>query len=141
MATVSPSWMVWPSCTRISFTEPARGASTGISIFMDSRTMIGSPAWSRSPGFAVTSKTPLVMCAFFSSAIDGALLDHLGMQGAPAVIRVGHHAPEERDRRLDALDLAAIQRRAHALDRLASCPGARDQLHQQRIVVDGDGAS
>ena len=41
---MSPSWTVSPSLALTSVTVPARGASTGISIFMDSSTMIASPA-------------------------------------------------------------------------------------------------
>ena len=38
---MSPSCTVWPSATLISFTTPARGASTGNSIFIDTSTMTG----------------------------------------------------------------------------------------------------
>src|SRR5690242_14747936 len=72
-ATVSPSCTVWPSLTLISFTVPARGASTGISIFMDSSTMTGSPAATASPGLVETWKTTPVMWALTSSDIERSL--------------------------------------------------------------------
>src|SRR5262245_29729912 len=76
-ATVSPSCTVCPSRTRISFTAPARGASTGISIFIDSSTITGSPAATLSPTLAVTWNTTPVMCALISSAMERSLFDHL----------------------------------------------------------------
>src|SRR5512144_310588 len=72
-ATVSPSCTVWPSATLISRTLPARGASTGISIFMDSSTMTGSPAATASPGLVVSWKTTPVMWALTSSDIERSL--------------------------------------------------------------------
>src|SRR5690242_6171664 len=72
-ATVSPSCTVWPSLTLISFTVPARGASTGISIFMDSSTMTGSPAATASPGLVETWNTTPVMWALTSSDIERSL--------------------------------------------------------------------
>src|SRR5258708_2096898 len=86
--TVSPSCTVCPSRTRISFTAPARGASTGISIFMDSSTITGSPAATLSPTFAVTWKTTPVICALISSAMERSLFDHLSVHPAAAEIRV-----------------------------------------------------
>src|SRR2546421_11834849 len=94
---VSPSCTVCPSRTRTSFTAPARGASTGISIFMDSSTITGSPAASESPTLLVIWKTTPVMCALTSSAIERSLFDHLGMGAPLAEGRAPHHAEVERD--------------------------------------------
>src|SRR5262247_2939653 len=107
-ATTSPSWTVCPSCTLISLTAPARGASTGISIFIDSSTITGSPACTRSPAFVVTWKTTPVMCALISSAIERSLLHHLRVHFAPPEVRVGHDASGEGHGRLDALDRARL---------------------------------
>src|SRR5215813_14504569 len=104
---------------------------------MDSSTMTGSPAFSRSPGFAVTWNTIPVMWALISSGIEGSLFDHLGMHGTPAVVGMGHHPPEKGDRRLDAFDHAAVERVAHASDGLPPRRAAGDELQQQRVVVDG----
>src|SRR5215468_282279 len=114
VATVSPSWTVWPSVTVISFTRPARGASTGISIFIDSSTITGSPAATASPGLLVIWKTTPVMCAFTSSAIERSLFDHLGMGAPVAERRAPHHAQVERDGGLGALDGEGLERRLHA---------------------------
>jgi hypothetical protein len=46
---VSPSFTAWPSSHRISLTTPASSASTGISIFIDSRITTVSPSWTLSP--------------------------------------------------------------------------------------------
>src|SRR4029450_12179935 len=109
-ATTSPSWTVCPSCTLISLTAPARGASTGISIFIDSSTITASPAATRSPGLVVIWKTPPVMCALISSAIEGSLFEQLRVNPARAEL-VARDAPaEERNRRLQPLDDAPVER-------------------------------
>jgi hypothetical protein len=46
---VSPSLTAWPSWQRISTTVPASSASTGISIFIDSRIATVSPSSIASP--------------------------------------------------------------------------------------------
>src|SRR5438105_10588613 len=138
---VSPSCTVCPSRTRISFTAPARGASTGISIFMDSSTITGSPAATLSPTFAVTWKTTPVMCALISSAMERSLFDHLSVHPAAAEIRVRRDRAEQRQRRLDALDHAGVQCPRQALDRPGAVGAERDQLEEQRVVVNGDDAA
>src|SRR3989304_1431559 len=80
-----------------SQSPPARGASTGISIFMDSSTTTGSPAATESPGLLVIWKTTPVMCALTSSAIEHSLFDPLGMGAPLADRRAPHHAQGERD--------------------------------------------
>src|ERR1700693_87340 len=114
---MSPSWTVCPSATLISFTLPARGASTGISIFMDSSTITGSPAASESPTLLVIWKTPPVICALTSSAIKRSLFYHLGMGEPLAERRTRHHPQVKRDGRLWPLDDEGPQRRLHAGDR------------------------
>ena len=47
---MSPSLTAWPSSTAISLTMPASSASTGISIFIDSRITTVSPSSTLSPG-------------------------------------------------------------------------------------------
>src|SRR4029450_1900117 len=110
-ATVSPSWTVWPSATLISRITPARGASTGISIFMDSSTMMGSPAATLSPALLVIWKTTPVIWALTSSGIERSLFDHLGMHPTGAERRALEHAPVERDDGADPLHDEAGQRR------------------------------
>src|SRR5260370_10888470 len=139
--TVSPSCTVCPSRTRISFTAPARGASTGISIFMDSSTITGSPAATLSPTLAVTWKTTPVICALISSAMERSLFDHLSVHPAPAKLRVRGDRAEQRQRRLDALDHAGVQCPRQALDRPGAVGAERDQLEEQRVVVNGDDAA
>src|SRR5439155_20156526 len=117
-ATVSPSCTVCPSATVISLTVPALGASTGISIFMDSSTMTGSPAATASPALAVIWKTTPVMWALTSSAIERSLFDHLGVHRAGAKGGAPHDAPEERDHRLDALDHEPVEGDRHPGDGL-----------------------
>src|SRR5438309_227750 len=138
---VSPSCTVCPSRTRISFTVPARGASTGISIFMDSSTITGSPAATLSPTLAVTWKTTPVMCALISSAMERSLFDHLSVHPAAAEIRVRGDRAEQRQRRLDALDHAGVQCSRQTLDRPGAIGAERDQLEEQRVVVNGDDAA
>jgi hypothetical protein len=65
-----PSCTVCPSATLISRTVPARGDSTGISIFMDSSTMTASPAATASPGLVGIWNTTPVMWALTSSDIE-----------------------------------------------------------------------
>src|SRR5262249_29132345 len=140
-ATTSPSWTVWPSCTLISLTAPARGASTGISIFIDSSTITASPAATRSPGFVVIWKTTPVMCALISSAIEGSLVDQLRVNSARAELVACHDPPKERDRRLRAFDDARRERPVHPLQRLRARGPVRDQLEEQGIVVHRHGGS
>src|SRR5262249_58578721 len=113
------------------FTTPCRGLSTGISIFIDSRTITGSPSATVSPGRATTWKTTPVMWALMSSGIERSLLDHLGVHPALPEVGVGDHAPEKRDRGLDAVDHAGRQRAVQALDGLGASGAAGDQLHEQ----------
>ena len=60
---VSPSLTAWPSSTMISLTTPASSASTGISIFIDSRITTVSPSSTESPGETSIFQTVPVMCA------------------------------------------------------------------------------
>src|SRR2546427_644151 len=140
-ATTSPSWTVWPSWTLISLTAPARGASTGISIFMDSRTITASPAATRSPGLAAIWNTTPVMCALISSAIERSLFNHLRVHPSHTERVAREGATEERHRRFHALDARALERRRHPLDRLGARGAASDELEQQRVVVDRDRAA
>src|SRR5260370_9246876 len=141
IATISPPWTVCPSFTRISLTGPARGASTGISIFMDSSTMTASPAPTRSPAFAVIWKTTPVMCALISSAIERSLFDHLRVHPPGDEVGVRDHPAEERDGRLHTFDHAPVQGPRHRRHPpRARLPG-HDQLEQQRGVADRHRAS
>src|SRR2546430_312610 len=135
MATTSPSCTVCPSCTRISFTAPARGASTGISIFIDSSTMTASPAATLSPGFVGIWNTTPVMCALISSGIERSLLDHLGVHAARAERLVREHAPQERDGGARTFDHARVERTREAGDGLRAIGAAGDELQHQRIVM------
>src|SRR3954451_13961409 len=60
---VSPSFTAWPSSQRISLTTPASSASTGISIFIDSRMTTVSPSSIGSPTWHSIFQTVPVMCA------------------------------------------------------------------------------
>src|SRR2546425_2849207 len=139
--TVSPSCTVCPSRTRTSFTAPARGASTGISIFMDSSTITGSPAATLSPTLAVTWNTTPVICALISSAMERSLFDHLSVHAAAAEFRMRGDRAKQRQRRPHALHRAGVQRPCQTLDCLGAVGAARDQLEEQRVVVDGDDAA
>src|SRR5256712_9356847 len=139
--TVSPSCTVCPSRTRISLTAPARGASTGISIFIDSSTITGSPAATLSPTLAVTWNTTPVMCALISSAMERSLFDHLSVHAAAAKVPMRGDRAEQRQRGLHALHHARVQRPRQTLDRLGAVDAARDELEEQRVVVDGDDAA
>src|SRR4029453_1627434 len=134
-ATTSPSWTVCPSCTLISLTAPARGASTGISIFIDSSTITASPAATRAPGFVVMWKRTPGICALISSAIEGSLFEQLRVNSARAELVASHDPPKERDRRLRAFDDARRERPVHPLQRLRARGPVRDQLEEQGIVV------
>src|SRR3712207_3528510 len=59
----SPSETDCPSSTRISRTVPSSSASTGISIFIDSRMITVSPSSTWSPGETSIFQTVPVMCA------------------------------------------------------------------------------
>src|SRR2546428_12509091 len=82
-----------------------------------------------------------VMCALISSGIERSLLDHLCMYRTPPELRMGHDAAEKGNRRLDALEDAASEGRVHLRDGLLAGRPARDELDQQRIVVDRDFAA
>src|SRR4051812_9363014 len=60
---VSPSLTAWPSSQRISLTAPASSASTGISIFIDSRMTTVSPSSICSPTWHSIFQTVPVMWA------------------------------------------------------------------------------
>src|SRR4029077_4013858 len=65
-ATTSPSFSASPSLTQISASLPARGATTGISIFMDSMTRITSSAAIWAPGRAsIVHTLPATSVAIF----------------------------------------------------------------------------
>src|SRR6478609_2034629 len=68
IANVLPSSTASPSLILISRTVPAHGASTGISIFIDSKMMTVSPSFTLLPGFASIFQTVPVMCALTSVA-------------------------------------------------------------------------
>src|SRR6476659_2085819 len=77
-ATTLPSSTASPSLILISRTVPAHGASTGISIFIDSKMMTVSPSLTLLPGFASIFQTVPVMCDLTSVAtlaLLGNLLD------------------------------------------------------------------
>jgi glycosyltransferase involved in cell wall biosynthesis len=63
----SPSLTDWPSSQRISFTTPSSSASTGISIFIDSRMTTESPSDTLSPTATSIFQTLPVMCASMSA--------------------------------------------------------------------------
>src|SRR5438046_293533 len=132
--TVSPSCTVCPSRTRISFTAPARGASTGISIFILSSTITGSPAATLSPTLAVTWKTTPVMCALISSAMERSLFDHLSVHPTATEFRMGRDRAQQRQRRLHPLHHARIERPRQPLQRLPAVAAVRDELEQQRGI-------
>ena len=63
---MSPSLTAWPSSQRICLTVPGSSASTGISIFMDSRITTVSPSPIVSPTWHSIFQTVPVMCASMS---------------------------------------------------------------------------
>src|SRR6266850_1147117 len=128
---------VCPSRTRISLTAPARGASTGISIFIDSSTITASPAATRSPGFVVIWKTTPVMCALISSAIEGSLFEQLRVDPARAELVARDDPAKERNRRLRPLDDAPVESPGHPRQRLLARGAVSDELEEQGIVVHG----
>src|SRR5688572_21022945 len=94
MASTWSSLTGWPSLILISLTVPSTGASTGISIFIDSRMIMVSPSETLSPGFTSIFHTVPVMCALTSVGI--VLLWRGGDDGA----QLGRHRVEfERDRK------------------------------------------
>src|SRR3989442_13115393 len=107
---------------------------------MDSSTITGSPACTASPSLAVTRNTTPVMWALISSGIEHSLLDHLGMDGAAAVLGVAHDTAEERHRRLHAFDDALGQGLGHALDGLLPALAPGERVAERRAVMDGHGA-
>src|SRR5215510_650776 len=134
-AMVSPSSTVWPSATLISRTTPARGASTGISIFIDSSTTTGSPAAKRSPALLVIWNTTPVMWALTSSGIEASLFDHLGVNLPGPERDARQHALVKGNDGAHPLHDEAVQRRLHPRDRLVARVAPRDDLGQERIVV------
>ena len=74
IATTSPSPSMSPSATRTSASRPARGASTGISIFIDSMTRTTSPAARAAPGaariFQTVPATPTDLLKFVLADSD-----------------------------------------------------------------------
>ena len=72
---VSPSLTAWPSSQRISLTVPASSASTGISIFIDSRITTVSPSSISSPTSHSIFHTVPVMWASTSATRPPVLLE------------------------------------------------------------------
>src|SRR5262245_59062521 len=132
---MSPSCTVWPSATLISTTRPARGASTGISIFIDSRTITGSPSATASPSLLVIWKTTPVMWALTCSAIERSLFDHLRMDSPRPERLVPHHPLVEGDHGPDAVHREAVEGAAHPLDGQFAARARGDELREQRVVV------
>ncbi len=62
----------WPSAQLIFSTFPPDGASTGISIFIDSRMTQVCPSVTDSPSFTSIFQTVPVMCAFTLVAMAAA---------------------------------------------------------------------
>src|SRR5688572_11685956 len=71
---VSPSWTTPPSATLISVIFPATVASTGISIFIDSRMQIVSPSATVSPTAETIFQTFATISARTSSLMDSPLV-------------------------------------------------------------------
>src|SRR3954453_15119294 len=72
-AMMSPSWTTSPSPTRSSVTVPETSASTGISIFIDSRMTKVSPSSTGSPAATRTFQTFATISARTSSATGAPL--------------------------------------------------------------------
>src|SRR5688572_12596860 len=103
---------------------------------MDSSTMTASPAATVSPGFVGTWNTTPVMWARISSdMLERSFFDHLGVDTTGPERVVGQHPPQEGHRRAHALDDARAERAIEPRDRLGTIGPARDDLHQQRIIV------
>src|SRR5919107_2651852 len=87
---VSPSLTAWPSSQRISRTTPSSSASTGISIFIDSRITTVSPSATVSPTSTSILHTVPVMCASTlatlapRSPVGGTIVTRLLAHGEPA---------------------------------------------------------
>src|SRR4029453_11207848 len=77
------------------------------------------------------------MWALISSGIEGSLFEHLRVHAALAELGAPDHSPQERDGRPDALDDGSVERVDHPPERLRPRVAMRDQLEQQRVVVDG----
>src|SRR5919201_4870330 len=102
--------------------------------------MTGSPSPTRSPALAGIWKTTPVMCALISSGIERSLFDHLSMRHSAAEAIMGQHAQEERNRRPHALDDRAAERVREPIERFGARASRGDDLHEQRVIVNGDGA-
>src|SRR3989475_2027633 len=139
-ATTSPSWTVCPSRTLISLTAPARGASTGISIFIDSRMITATPAATRSRGFVVTSITTRVICALISSGIEGSLFEQLRVHTARPELVARDDPAEERNGGPQPLNPHTVGGCHNPLRPLLPRGPVGDKLEEQRVVVHGDRA-
>src|SRR5262249_57740650 len=131
---------------RISRTTPLSGASTGISIFIDSRITRASPALTAWPTATSIFQTVPVMCAGTSAM--GILLApnsswpkcvEKGSTHFPRQNRRRAKDPEvQRDVGLHPFNLESLERRDRGGDRLRAGGGEDDQLAQHRIVIPGD---
>src|SRR5687768_6934847 len=85
---MSPSWTTSPSLTLTDVTVPGASASTGISIFIDSRSTTVSPTSSRSPGPTTTFITFATISARISAVF--------GSRAMPATLHAPRHYPQVR---------------------------------------------
>src|SRR5262249_51234624 len=142
----SPSFTGCEGWQRISFTVPASGASTGISIFIDSRMTRTSPAETFCPTATSTFHTVPVMWAGTSMEIrsfsgPGVVLQEVGVQLAVLEGTVSHDAEVEGKVGLDPLHREAADGLLGPGDGLRPVLPPDDELGQQRIVEGRDHVS
>ena len=123
VATTSPSCTVCPRSPGRSRTTPERGASTGISIFIDSRIRIGSPVSTLLPAPAtIWNTTPVMWAPHVLGHRLRALLEEPRVHLASPERRARHNAPVKGQVRLDPVDPVALQRVSQPVQRLVAIP-------------------
>jgi glycosyl transferase family 2 len=132
---MSPSLTAWPSCTTISFTTPASSASTGISIFIDSRITTVSPSSTESPGETSIFQTVPVMCASISAT--WALQSVAGTASAPEypAVSIEPDTPQAAPARV-----VIVTARDEADRIVATIEAAREAFPGARVVVAESGS-
>src|SRR3954447_6136427 len=119
---MSPSWITSPATTLTSWTVPARSASTGISIFIDSSSITVSPISTSSPGATATDRTLATISARICD-VEEAMAATLPRAGCYSRVRSRRHSVQ----RLEPAPLGPV-RLGLLVAAGAPAVGARERL-------------
>src|SRR3954471_11362412 len=127
----SPSWTTSPSLTTSSARVPSVSATTGISIFIDSRITRVSPSATVSPCLATTFQTLATISARISSAIGELLLVEQSVSVIQSWIRCGR-VPADRTRRLPSARETCHEQESDHGQEVSQEEGSQEELGEPR---------